>query len=58
MTVLPSFNGIKDYIWSLDTAPKIKMFLWKAVSGALPVTDNLLSRGMKIDSRCQVCGME
>lgn len=57
-TVLPSLNGIKDYIWSLDTAPKIKMFLWKAVSGALPVTDNLLSRGMKIDSRCQVCGME
>ncbi|KAL0804916.1 hypothetical protein Bca101_097407 [Brassica carinata] len=40
-TVLPSLNGIKDYIWSLDTAPKIKMFLWKAVSGALPVTDNL-----------------
>lgn len=57
-TVLPSLNGIKDYIWSLDTAPKIKMFLWKAVSGALPVTDNLLSRGMKIDSRCQICGME
>lgn len=56
--MLPSLNGIKDLIWSLDTAPKIKIFLWKAVSEAFPVADNLLSRGMLVDSRCQVCGLE
>lgn len=54
----PSLNSIKDYIWSSDTAPKIKIFLWKAVSGALPVADNLIGRGMKIDTRCQICGLE
>lgn len=54
----PSLNGIKDYIWSVDTAPKIKKILWKVVSGALPAADNLNNRGMKIDTRCQLCGLE
>lgn len=48
-SMLPSLNGIKDYIWTLETAPKIKIFLWKAISGALSVADNLLARGMKVD---------
>ena len=56
--LLPSLNGIKDRIWSLDTAPKIKIFLWKVISGALPVSDKLIERGMKIDTRCQICGLE
>lgn len=51
-------NGIKDFIWTLDTVPKIKIFLWKAVSGSLTVIDNLMARGMKVDSRCQVCSLE
>lgn len=55
---LPSLNGIKEHIWSLSTAPKIKIFIWKAVSGALSVADNLIARGMKVDSRCQCCGLE
>lgn len=54
----PSLNGIKETIWSLNTAPKIKIFLWKVISGALSVADNLIDRGMKIDSRCQLCGLE
>ncbi|KAF8117523.1 hypothetical protein N665_0009s0047 [Sinapis alba] len=49
--LLPSLNGIKDNIWTLDTAPKIKIFLWKVISGALPVADNLTEQGMKIDTR-------
>ena len=57
-SMLPSVNGIKDCIWSLNTAPKIKIFLWKVISGALPVADNLTDRGMKIDTRCQICGLE
>ena len=56
--MLPSLNGIKDRIWSLDTAPKIKILLWKVISGALPVADNLVERGMKIDTRCQIRGLE
>ena len=56
--MLPSLNGIKDCIWSLNTAPKIIIFLWKVISGAFPVADNLTDRGMKIDTRCQICGLE
>ncbi|XP_013654011.2 uncharacterized protein LOC106358754 [Brassica napus] len=56
--LLPSLNGIKDLIWSTDSAPKIRIFLWKVISGAIPVADNLIERGMKIDSRCQICGLE
>ena len=47
---LPSLNGIKEYIWSLDTKPKIKIFPWKAISGALPVADKLSERNMKVDT--------
>ncbi|KAG2304961.1 hypothetical protein Bca52824_033612 [Brassica carinata] len=32
-SLLPSLNGIKDFIWSLKTAPKIRIFLWKAITG-------------------------
>ena len=55
---LPSLNGIKEYIWSIDTEPKNKKILWKAISGALPVADKLSEKNMKADTRCQVCGLE
>ena len=56
--ILPSLNGIKHCILSLKTVPKIKIFLWKVISGAIPVADHLIERGMKVDTRCQTCGME
>lgn len=54
----PSVNPLKEQVWKIQTAPKIKTFLWKALSEALPVADLILKRGMKIDGRCQICGME
>lgn len=54
----PSINGLKEQIWSIHTVPKIKAFLWRASSNALPVTDLLAKRGVILDSRCQVCGLE
>lgn len=56
--LLPSINCLKDQIWLLQTAPKIKSFLWKVLSGALPVAVKFASRGMKVDTRCQSCGFE
>ncbi|XP_010507264.1 PREDICTED: uncharacterized protein LOC104783860 [Camelina sativa] len=44
-------NKIKAKIWGLKTVPKIKMFLWKMLSGALAVADRLASRGIAIDLR-------
>lgn len=42
----PSTNGIKTQIWFLLTVPKIKAFLWRSTSDALPVTDLIRARGV------------
>lgn len=57
-SMLPSLNGIKEQIWKVLATSKIKMFMWKAFCGALPVAERLSSRGMKVDQRCQLCGVE
>lgn len=35
-------------IWKLDTAPKVKTFLWKAKNRALPIGNNLAIRGSRL----------
>lgn len=55
---LPSLNVIKEKIWKIRSVPKIRIFLWKALSEALPVADLIIKRGMKVDARCQLCGNE
>jgi len=54
----PSTNGLKEKIWSTSTFPKIKLFLWRILSAALPVADQILRRGMNVDPCCQICGQE
>lgn len=58
MLELPSVNPVRANIWKIQTSPKIRNFLWKALSEALPVADLIRSRGMKVDERCQLCGLE
>ncbi|XP_018474039.1 uncharacterized protein LOC108845308 [Raphanus sativus] len=55
---LPSINPLKAEIWNLKAPSKIKVFMWKALAGALSVLDNLRHQGMKCDSVCQTCGMD
>lgn len=55
---LPSTNELKEKVWKVKTLPKIRVFLWKALSSALPTADLICARGMKIDQRCQTCGRE
>lgn len=55
---LSSLNGLKNQVWSLAAPPKIKNFLWRVVSGIVPVADLIASRGLKVDSMCQICGLE
>lgn len=52
----PSLNGLKESCWKVLTTPKIRVFLWKAMSDALSVADLINIRGMKVDTRCQACG--
>lgn len=46
---------IKKRIWKIPTLPKIRMFLWRAVSGALAVADCLNTRGIPVDLMCKLC---
>ena len=34
-------KALKAQVWSLKTSPKIKTFLWKVLSEALPVADRI-----------------
>lgn len=54
----PSINVLKERVWKVKTLPKIRVFLWKSLSAALPTADLLSTRGMKVDNRCQKCGRE
>ncbi|KAG7573473.1 Endonuclease/exonuclease/phosphatase superfamily [Arabidopsis suecica] len=54
----PSTNGLKHQVWDLPTDPKLKIFLWKALSAALPVAGALAKRGLNLNSKCQICGMD
>lgn len=38
-------NGLKNQIWSIQTMPKIKSFLWRSLSGALPISKLIRARG-------------
>lgn len=48
-------NALKNKIWKIPTLPKIQMFLWRAVSGALAVVERLKSRGLGVDTHCKLC---
>lgn len=54
---LPFVNGLKEEIWKLKAPLKIRTFLWKAISSAIPVVDLIMARGIRIDDRCQTCGL-
>lgn len=53
-----SFNELKEAVWKIPTAPKIKTFIWRAVSNAIPVGELLVKRGIKMDPVCQACGFQ
>lgn len=55
---LQALNKIKDRIWLLKTAPKIQMFLWRSLSGALAVADCMRSHGLMINPSCQICQLQ
>lgn len=48
---------MRSQVWKVKTAPKIKTFMWKALSNALSMSEELLARGMKVDPRFQRCGV-
>lgn len=47
--------ALKKRVWKLPMLPKIRMFLWRAISGALAVAERLTSRGLAIETTCKLC---
>ena len=48
------FDWMKD-IWSGKCSPKRKVFLWSVIQQALPLGDNLQSRGVQAEGLCSRC---
>lgn len=40
-------------VWNLPTAPKVKMLIWKAAKGALPVSARLVERHINVEPVCK-----
>lgn len=52
----PSLDAIYQRVWSLNISPKVKHFLWRCLSNALPVAENMVHRHIAKDKRCNRCG--
>lgn len=46
----------KNSVWNLPCAPKVKLFSWKLLKGALPVSERLVERHVPVDPLCKRCG--
>ena len=42
-------------VWSLNTPPKVRNFLWRACSNILPTRDNLCKKKVQLDPLYVVC---
>lgn len=51
----PTINW-NSIIWNTKISQKLKLFLWKMVSRALPVGENLTARGVLEQPLCAYCG--
>ena len=45
-------------IWTVPLPPKLRVFLWKITKGALPLGENLETRGLTENLTCTHCGMK
>lgn len=54
LLLAPSFNWFEE-VWNLHCSPKIQLFLWKALSGAIPSGSQLASRIPSFEPSCIRC---
>ncbi|CAA7012943.1 unnamed protein product [Microthlaspi erraticum] len=55
LTPGPAMNW-NQQVWGLKTSPKVKVFIWKTLQGALPVGTQLEARCVPVDPKCCRCG--
>lgn len=49
------FKWYRD-VWSAPAPPKLKVFLWSCIQRAIPVGENLETRGIRTNIQCRRCG--
>ncbi|KAF7802697.1 uncharacterized protein G2W53_041808 [Senna tora] len=54
--VLPS--GFWKSIWQLPLLSRYKVFLWRACLGIIPTIEALNHKGLEIEEKCSLCGIE
>lgn len=56
-TVHVALNGWRK-LWNLKVPPKVKNFIWRALTGCLPTKDQLLARRVAVNITCPVCNID
>jgi hypothetical protein len=49
-------NPVWKMLWKIDVPSKIKIFIWRALHGILPLKCILANRHIGISSECPICG--
>lgn len=57
-TISPALFSVLADCWKVKTAPKIQVFLWKNIQGAIAVSARLATKGIKNYDGCLLCGAE
>lgn len=52
----PIKRNLLNNIWKLPTSPQIIHFIWRTLSVAVAVSDQLRSRSIQVDPKCKLCG--
>ncbi|CAN6850110.1 unnamed protein product [Brassica oleracea] len=47
---------VNKEIWASKVSPKMQLFFWKIIHGAIPLGENLAKRGMLNNISCRHCG--
>lgn len=51
----PVERNLWSNLWKVKTLPKVRHFMWRALAGALAVSERLASRGINVETTCKVC---
>ncbi|KAL1218053.1 putative mitochondrial protein [Cardamine amara subsp. amara] len=48
-------NELETKSWKIETEPKIRLLLWRVLSGALAVAERIIAHGMQANVMCSLC---
>ena len=51
-------KGLWNKVWSLNTPPKVRNFLWCACFDIFPTRVNLQRRKVQVNPKCGICGQQ